>query len=149
MAYSRENGTLTQAVSGTLNNTTPSLTFAIGGSDGQSYPSKGTNYVTAWSTAYATPELDPNSRIGVITGRTYNTLSVTWGHFGTPITAITGTPYVCLIKPDSGELMSQISNGTVATAATAGAVGTIKWDAGFIYVCVATNTWKKVAIATW
>lgn len=38
---------------------------------------------------------------------------------------------------------------TPATAAAAGIVGTICWDSGFIYVCVATNTWKRVAIATW
>jgi hypothetical protein len=23
------------------------------------------------------------------------------------------------------------------------------WDADYIYVCTATNTWKRVAIATW
>jgi hypothetical protein len=36
-----------------------------------------------------------------------------------------------------------------ATAAAAGSVGQIAWDSGFIYVCVAANTWKRVAIATW
>lgn len=38
---------------------------------------------------------------------------------------------------------------TPASATAAGDVGTICWDSGFIYVCVATNTWKRVAIATW
>lgn len=36
-----------------------------------------------------------------------------------------------------------------ATAAAAGAAGMISWDTNFIYVCVAPNTWKRVAIATW
>lgn len=36
-----------------------------------------------------------------------------------------------------------------ATAAAAGTTGDIAWDTGFIYVCTATNTWKRVAIATW
>ncbi len=36
-----------------------------------------------------------------------------------------------------------------ATAAAAGVAGSIAWDTGFIYVCTATNTWKRVAIATW
>lgn len=36
-----------------------------------------------------------------------------------------------------------------ATASAAGTAGTIAWDNGFIYVAVATNTWKRVAIATW
>lgn len=36
-----------------------------------------------------------------------------------------------------------------ASAAAAGTAGDISWDADFIYVCTATNTWKRVAIATW
>ncbi len=36
-----------------------------------------------------------------------------------------------------------------ATAASSGVAGTIAWDSSYIYVCVATNTWKRVAIATW
>lgn len=30
-----------------------------------------------------------------------------------------------------------------------GVAGTITWSSGFLYVCTATNTWKRVAIATW
>jgi hypothetical protein len=30
-----------------------------------------------------------------------------------------------------------------------GVAGTISWDADHIYICIATNTWKRVAIATW
>ena len=30
-----------------------------------------------------------------------------------------------------------------------GVTGTITWDSSYIYVCVATDTWKRVAIATW
>jgi len=35
------------------------------------------------------------------------------------------------------------------TATSNGVAGTIAWDSGYIYVCVATNTWKRVAISTW
>jgi hypothetical protein len=38
---------------------------------------------------------------------------------------------------------------TPASAGATGAVGEICWDADYIYVCTATNTWKRVAIATW
>jgi hypothetical protein len=38
---------------------------------------------------------------------------------------------------------------TPATASSTGTQGTICWDAGFIYVCTATNTWVKAALATW
>lgn len=36
-----------------------------------------------------------------------------------------------------------------ASATAAGRVGTITWDANYIYVCVAANTWKRVALTTW
>lgn len=38
---------------------------------------------------------------------------------------------------------------TPASASATGIAGTILWDASYIYVCTATNTWKRVAIATW
>ena len=38
---------------------------------------------------------------------------------------------------------------TPASASNTGTTGTICWDASYIYVCTATNTWKRVAIATW
>jgi hypothetical protein len=38
---------------------------------------------------------------------------------------------------------------TPATAGAAGNQGDICWDADYIYICTATNTWKRVAIATW
>ena len=36
-----------------------------------------------------------------------------------------------------------------ATAADTGTAGTITWDASYIYICIATDTWKRVAITTW
>lgn len=38
---------------------------------------------------------------------------------------------------------------TPATAAAAGNAGEICWDASFIYVATATNTWKRSALTTW
>ena len=38
---------------------------------------------------------------------------------------------------------------TPASATAAGNAGDICWDSSFVYVCVATNTWKRAAIATW
>jgi hypothetical protein len=40
-------------------------------------------------------------------------------------------------------------SATPASATAAGTVGTMSWDANYIYICTATNTWKRVAIATW
>jgi hypothetical protein len=38
---------------------------------------------------------------------------------------------------------------TPANAIAAGTAGTVLWDSSYIYVCVATNTWKRAAISTW
>jgi hypothetical protein len=58
---------------------------------------------------------------------------------------------------DSGGALFQVNGdrirvGTAKTPATSGATGTtgeIAWDADYIYVCTATDTWKRTAISTW
>ncbi len=46
------------------------------------------------------------------------------------------------------QLRVSTSNSPASATAT-GASGMIRWDANYIYVCTATDTWKRVAIATW
>ena len=43
----------------------------------------------------------------------------------------------------------QIPTSTPASASATCTTGTITWDTNFTYVCVATDTWKRAAIATW
>lgn len=38
---------------------------------------------------------------------------------------------------------------TPASASAAGNAGDICWDANYIYVCTATNAWKRAALSTW
>jgi hypothetical protein len=38
---------------------------------------------------------------------------------------------------------------TPASATATGNAGDICWDASYVYVCVATNTWKRTALSTW
>ena len=38
---------------------------------------------------------------------------------------------------------------TPASSSDIGNAGDICWDANYIYVCTATNTWKRTAITTW
>ena len=40
-------------------------------------------------------------------------------------------------------------SGAPLSASAAGILGQIVADANYIYVCTATDTWKRVAIATW
>ena len=36
-----------------------------------------------------------------------------------------------------------------SSASATGVAGTIIWDADYVYICVATNTWKRSALTTW
>jgi hypothetical protein len=58
---------------------------------------------------------------------------------------------------DSGGALLQVNGNRVriataktpASASDTGTAGEICWDANYIYVCTATNTWKRTAISTW
>jgi murein DD-endopeptidase MepM/ murein hydrolase activator NlpD len=43
----------------------------------------------------------------------------------------------------------RIPTQTPASASATGTVGTIAWDGSFLYVATGSDTWKRVAIATW
>lgn len=38
---------------------------------------------------------------------------------------------------------------TIASATASGNQGEIAWDANYVYVCTATNTWRRSALTTW
>ena len=42
-----------------------------------------------------------------------------------------------------------IPTKTPSASSSAGVAGSIAWDASYIYVCTATNTWERAAVATW
>lgn len=46
-------------------------------------------------------------------------------------------------------VLDNTSKYVPSTAASAGTAGQIAWDASFIYICTATDTWKRVGISTW
>lgn len=49
----------------------------------------------------------------------------------------------------TGDRMIVADTHTPASANDPGTAGTICWDSNYIYVCVATDTWKRVGIGTW
>lgn len=49
----------------------------------------------------------------------------------------------------TGDTVRISTTKTPATAGDTGSAGQIAWDADYIYICTATNTWKRVAISTW
>jgi hypothetical protein len=50
---------------------------------------------------------------------------------------------------NSGSNLRLAGSVTPASSTATGTRGDIQWDADYIYVCTATNTWKRAALSTW
>ena len=46
-------------------------------------------------------------------------------------------------------LSPSLSSNAPASASATGTAGDIRYDSNYVYICVATNTWKRAALATW
>ena len=93
--------------------------------------------------------------------------SITYAHSNNSFAfATNGSPAVTIdssgrllvgTSSDSGGALLQVNGNrirvsiskTPASATDTGTTGEICWDANYIYVCTATNTWKRTAISTW
>jgi hypothetical protein len=69
-----------------------------------------------------------------------STIIATGAISGTSITASSG-----LI----GASLRVTSSSTPSASNSTGTLGQISWDTSYIYVCTATNTWKRAALSTW
>jgi len=49
----------------------------------------------------------------------------------------------------TGNTINLPTERTITNSNDPGVKGDICWDSNYIYVCVATDTWKRVGIATW
>jgi hypothetical protein len=49
----------------------------------------------------------------------------------------------------SGDVVRIQTAKTPASAGATGVQGQVAWDANYVYVCVATDTWKRAALSTW
>lgn len=49
----------------------------------------------------------------------------------------------------NGKILRLRTSKTPASAAATGNAGEICWDSGFLYVCVATDTWVRATLASW
>lgn len=49
----------------------------------------------------------------------------------------------------AGDTITMDTQKTPSSASATGTKGDIVHDTNYIYVCTATNTWKRTAIATW
>lgn len=59
-----------------------------------------------------------------------------------------GRSYVGSLDIDDDTIRVRQSK-TPATAGAAGSAGDICWDANYLYICIATDTWRRVAHASW
>lgn len=50
---------------------------------------------------------------------------------------------------DGTKYIPLITNRTPSSASDTGVKGQIAWDTNYLYICSATDTWLRVAIATW
>lgn len=49
----------------------------------------------------------------------------------------------------SSDLEIAVNVGAPASASDTGVTGQVAWDTDYFYICTATDTWKRVAVATW
>ncbi len=49
----------------------------------------------------------------------------------------------------SPPLASVVLGNAPSTASSTGSAGDIRYDSGYVYICVATDTWKRAALTTW
>ncbi|MBC8009150.1 MAG: SGNH/GDSL hydrolase family protein [Burkholderiales bacterium] len=123
-------------------------TVYIGGA-----PSAGTNVTL--TNAYAlhvdagVVKIDEGLAAGTINGNTITqgTGTLTLGAGQTLAVPTGGTLGTAAYTAATAYLPSFV--GVPASAGAAGTAGTVSYDGSFIYICTATNTWKRVAIATW
>lgn len=48
----------------------------------------------------------------------------------------------------TGKKFKILGSRTIASATSTGQEGEICWDANYLYICVGTNTWKRIPL-TW
>jgi len=60
-----------------------------------------------------------------------------------------GSPSVRTVTVSTLASNLVFTNTVPATASSNGVAGTIARDSNYLYVCVATNTWKRTALSSW
>ena len=91
--------------------------------------------------------------VGPATATVFNTVSTTVNAFGAATTLTLGAGTGTITLGAAGGTNAVTIPGTLTLTATAtptgagtGAVGQIAWDTAYLYICTATNDWRRVAL---
>jgi hypothetical protein len=124
----------------------------------------GNNYIVSHNTTGSTSALLLGAESGATALYSWTTVG---GSTGVPLKFLTGASEAMRLdtsgrllvgtSSQSGGSLLQVnddririaSSKTPASASDTGTAGEICWDADYIYVCTATDTWKRTAISTW
>jgi len=124
----------------------------------------GNNYIVSHNTTGSTSALLLGAESGSTALYSWTTVG---GSTGVPLKFVTGASEAMRLdtsgrllvgtSSQSGGSLLQVnddririaSSKTPASASDTGTAGEICWDADYIYVCTATDTWKRTAISTW
>lgn len=80
---------------------------------------------------------------GSVGGTARDVALITNGTTRVTLDATTGVPTI------AADQIRVTTTKTPSSATDTGVAGSICWDANYLYVCTATNTWRRVAHATW
>ena len=92
--------------------------------------------------------LAPNSSPSGTTGNAKGELWLDTGTTPAALRAWSGTAWESLLNTLGNGIRIGLAK-TPSSASSTGSTGEICWDTNYIYVCVATDTWKRVALSTW
>jgi len=140
-------GTLTAL---TVNTTSATISLAASGTTGQ-FILGGVSQTGTIGIGRSTATHTINIGNGAVTSGNVKTINLGTGGVSGSVTNI-------LIGPTNSGSQGNINlqsnvllNGTYipSSASASGFPGQIIWDADFIYICVAANTWKRANVSTW
>lgn len=83
------------------------------------------------------------NQIGLTLGGTTRAVFDSSGFTITPAVEFSGNVTI------GGDLQLSTPDTVPSTASSTGIKGVISYDSNYIYVCTATNTWKRAALSTW
>jgi len=136
--------------------TTGDQNTSVGSQAGGSVVTGGANVFLGRSAGYAANGASSGnviigSNAGPTSAAEYNNKLYISNNSGTPLIGGDFSDKTIVIDGTITATQFKLSalNTAPASSAAAGIIGEIRYDANYMYVCVATNTWKRSALITW